>query len=436
MSKWVDRISSHPALARLRKLAETLDATPAPDGSSTEVVESLERLSAVARFALAVISAVDPLFVPVQVLLNLVTPIQEIENQVGNFRAQGGQQFLDTANAHADSLLVAISSLRQVASPEDAAHVREAVTALRKSASNLKHNVEEERRQVVTGLSATRKSLEEAKADIGQQKARLDAAIATFQEQFSKAEDERRSQFSATQTTREERLQAIERDTTALQTKTTEQIQETLAGVPVQATEAIESTLAKSQRQAEEYLAAIGGFEARARELVFLTANTTTVGSYKLIADKQRWEALVWRILAALSFAGLIVFAVWAFVHATAPSTTATWLSVSGRFFAALTFGLLGAFAAREANRFAELENRNRRTELALAALGPFLQGLPQELQDTLRQEVARGIFVENVSRPAAPEGEAAGLKLPAEKQIELAEKALDTAQKIVEKLR
>lgn len=436
MSKWVDRISNHKAITRLRRLAETLEAVRLPKEAPTEVVESLERLIAVTRYAIAVTSSVDPLFVPIQTLANLLPPIQEMENQVAAYQSSSNDQTLELANNHADTLLVALASFRQVASPEEASHVREAVTTLRKSVSQLKHSVEEERRQVVTGLVAARKNLDETKADINSQKARLDSAIAAFQEQFSKAEDDRRTQFSLGQSTREERSQALERELGTLQTKVLEEVQAALGNIPAQAEEAIKNTLAGAESESEELLSKVRHHETRAQELVFLTANTTTVGSYKLIADKQRFEARVWRIVAASAFLGLVIFSVWAFVHATGASTGATWLSVSGRFFAALTFGLLGAFAAREASRFSQLEDRNRRTELALAALGPFLQDVPDNLKHSLREEVARGIFVETAHPAARPEPETQGLKLPSEKQLELVEKALDTTQKMIEKFR
>lgn len=436
MSKWVDRISNHKAITRLRKLAETLDGVKLPKEAPTETVEAFERLIAVARYALAVTSSVDPLLVPPQTLANFITPIQEIESQLSVYQSSSNEQALDIANNHADALLVALAALRQVASPEEASHVREAVTTLRKSVSQLKHSVEEERRQVVTGLVSARKNLDETKADISSQKARLDSAIATFQEQFSKAEDERRNQFSQSQSSREERIQVLEREAAGFQTKASEEIQASLAEIPTLADDAIKQALATTEAESEKLIAAIRRHEARAQELVFLTANTTTVGSYKLVADKQRREALIWRIVAAVSFVGLIGFAVWAFLHASGVPNEANWLSVSGRFFAALTFGLLGAFAAREASRFAQLEDRNRRTELALAALGPFLQDLPDELKHSLREEVARGIFVENSQATARPETEPQGLKLPSEKQLELVEKALETAQKMIEKFK
>lgn len=435
MSKWVDRISNHQALLRLRKISELVAALrPAP---SPEHDEALERLATVAEFAVAAVSATDPVLVPPQVLANLVPPTQEIENQLAQFRANKTAAPLDAANNQADNILAYLAGLRPIALPEDAAAIRTAAQTLRKSASQLRHGVEEERRQTVTALAALRKQLEDTKVEITAQKARLDTAIATFQAQFSKAEEERRSAYSLTMANREQETAATLDAHRAAQKDLAAEAKNALAEMREEAASSTAKALSDLQSQAAALLASIQAQERKARELVFLTANNTTVGNYKTVADKQQREGLVWRILAAAAFAGLIVFGIWAFVHASAPDSRATWLSVSGRIFAALAFGLLGAFAAREANRFAQGEERNRKTELALAALGPYLQGLPDELQNEVRRDVARSVFMVPDSTPDG--GREEGKKeiaLPAERQMEVVEKVLETLQKLIGQLK
>lgn len=64
-----------------------------------------------------------------------------------------------------------------------------------------------------------------------------------------------------------------------------------------------------------------------------------------------------------------------------------------GRTLAALGLGGLAAYAGREAAKHGERERHNRRLELEIASVGPFLAELPKDERDTVLKAVADRTF-------------------------------------------
>uniref|UniRef100_Q47GG6 Uncharacterized protein n=1 Tax=Dechloromonas aromatica (strain RCB) TaxID=159087 RepID=Q47GG6_DECAR len=63
------------------------------------------------------------------------------------------------------------------------------------------------------------------------------------------------------------------------------------------------------------------------------------------------------------------------------------------RAFLSITFGIFAAYAARQASRFFETEQKNRRRALELEALGPFIEPLDKEQRDQFRLQIGERSF-------------------------------------------
>jgi hypothetical protein len=87
----------------------------------------------------------------------------------------------------------------------------------------------------------------------------------------------------------------------------------------------------------------------------------------------------------------LVIFAIVAFRDAQ--QTAIQWGEVGVRVFAALAFGLFGAYAARQAERQEESERHHRRFELELASIDPYLIDFPEEKRQEMKQELAKRMF-------------------------------------------
>lgn len=131
----------------------------------------------------------------------------------------------------------------------------------------------------------------------------------------------------------------------------------------------------------------------RAEELVRVIANTGMVGGYQKIANDERKAANIWQGIAVGAFVCLILFAIFAF--AATLGSNVSWQVFVARAFVAATFGLLAAYAARQADRHESVERSSRRLELALASVDPYLVNLPEDIQHRVKQELAMKFFGE-----------------------------------------
>lgn len=205
-------------------------------------------------------------------------------------------------------------------------------------------------------------SLDTQVARFGQQidasLARADQTIATFQEQFSAAQEAR-----------------AEEHRTSLAS-----IDELSKGSVRTLKESGEEGLAELQQQIES-----------ARNMVSTFAAAGTAHSYGIEAKSQGTAADRWRygaigtgILAAMFAAALLI---------VEPSGNQDWSVVVGKLAVVLALGGLANYAALQSSRHRGREEYNRRLELSVVAFGPFIQELPEEKQLEMRENMAKSLF-------------------------------------------
>ena len=62
----------------------------------------------------------------------------------------------------------------------------------------------------------------------------------------------------------------------------------------------------------------------------------------------------------------------------------------------AVTFGILAAYAARLADKHESIERKNRKMELELAAIDPYLSELPVNTRHKIKEELASRLFAQS----------------------------------------
>ena len=138
--------------------------------------------------------------------------------------------------------------------------------------------------------------------------------------------------------------------------------------------------------------------------------NTGMVGGYQHVANSERKSAVIWKCVTVVSMIGLVVFGVLAFVGTEAADFS--WSKLGGRVFAAATIGILAAFAARQSAWHDDRERYNRRMELELASIDPYLANLPKDIQDKVKEVLAERFFGQKEPAKGAKRSETSGTSL------------------------
>jgi|GEM_PF-1449126 len=402
MSRWDDDFKNHQIHNNLQSVSNLLKEIKNFDDQDPEIFEEIDRLNQIIRYVPIVFGKVDPVMIPLKIIDELNQIIINITGDLNNYKNTKDRAQLINANGRAENLLVKISNLIIPSDYADIKGVREATSSLRKSVGQYIRNIKNEENNFKKGIKGFEGKTNELSATIDNQKTRLDEAITQFQQQFSQAEEQRRGQFTQSQ---EKWTQEF---TVAVEKRKTEftQEQEDLKRAQGEFINEInnkkdsfenelktknEQFIKELSAKVESYIKKFEDYKKRAQELVHVIADTGMVGGYQEFANKERKAALLWKIVAVLSFMGLIGFAIVAFYIVLQGEIK--WPLVAGRVFVASTFGVLGAYAARLADRHEEKEKINRRMELELASIDPYLVGLPEEVIHKLKASLAERLF-------------------------------------------
>jgi hypothetical protein len=351
------------------------------------------------------LDALDPALIPLGVLNNLDSQLANIESECNAFESDQSIAHLVNASNHADTLLVQFSNLPRITGLDELSGMRQAATSYRRSVAQYQRYVTAERDGLKAPINKVKDELQEVRSVIATEKSRVDSVVAELQKQFSEAEERRRQEAQVAEEKRKTQFDATE-------AKRQEQIRDNM--------KALESDSRHLLDDIEEK-------RVRAQDLVYVISNTGMVGGYQRVANRAFKSTVVWQAIAAASLVGLVIFAILAFLDTQGADFS--WPRLAGRAFVAAAFGILAAYAARQADRSEVAEAKSRRLELALASVDPYLVSLPEEEQQRIKQDLAVTFFTAEERTPLGREvrvkGNAADLlRMALELAADLARKA------------
>jgi hypothetical protein len=374
MSEWDDRVSKHPTTQGLRQLVELANVFPAsPDPAVTEaeqrakqVIQALNRL----------IDETDPTLVTQGMLDRLSGPVSNALSALSAYVSGNDAQQLANANTFLDGgldNLVGWAALRLQTRPiavRDAAAsyrraAREFMDGLHKTVSALRGEADEVSARLVAvqdeaskSAMETQRALDELRAVVEAQKARLDDAIATFQKQFADAEQ---SRAQAAQ----EAASALSEEHRVLREKLTS--------------------------DAAEVLGAMSQQRERAEKLVDVIGAIGFSGGFGTYARQQQQSADIWRRVSVGSLIVLIAVVAWYVWNHV--GVALTWEALAERLIFVVPLAALATYAGAQSSRHRSVEQFARKVELELAALDPYLTLLPDPERIAIKTKLADRLF-------------------------------------------
>jgi hypothetical protein len=167
-------------------------------------------------------------------------------------------------------------------------------------------------------------------------------------------------------------------------------------------TDAIDTQMEEGQKTLDERLADVAGKAAvlldqlernrdKAKELVGIIASTGMAGGYEKAALEDDRQANRWRWIALVSMIGIVGFAIYALV-ATVRGEFDTGEFIS-KVFVSFTFGIIAAYAGREAEKHRRRQQTNRRLHLEFASIDAYLASLPATERNAIKAAIADRIF-------------------------------------------
>lgn len=416
MPQFIDRIRAHQVNNSAQVLAETLQQSRGELPDDAEAVLAHERLTQIVSLLQRLLREADAnLLVPG----NLDAIHQYISNVLGevrNFASTRNASHLYTANTYADSIVSQFPAFPRPLSAVDLGELTQTVNAARSNLTDTIANMAARYSTTRAELDGLTQRVGELTAEIDKQKARLDTAIVQYQEQFSRSEAQRLADFTAAEQKRagDANSAAGERDNLWANE---------VAAIKLQHKEQVDA----AKLAADTLMGELEERKQEATRIVGIISENGLVHGYRKVADAEAKSAENWHKVAAGAMIALILFALFAF-WGTIHGETVNWGVFAARAFVAAAIGILAAYAARLAGEHRDNERRNRRLELELAALDPFLAPLPEEKRLEVKRQMADKLFGQVDVAPAKADRQTTGSV--ADVAVLLAETVRDVVKK------
>ncbi|GIV28631.1 MAG: hypothetical protein KatS3mg027_2445 [Bacteroidia bacterium] len=173
-----------------------------------------------------------------------------------------------------------------------------------------------------------------------------------------------------------------------------------------QAKQKLEEQINNIQKDSKQILDELNKKLEEAKKIVNVIGNVAISHSYKETAEYHKKQANKFRCIS-LGFMVVSVVYLIVIIILTTMHHNADWWQSLIRIVAATLFIYPAQYAAAQSNKHRELENYNRKMELDLAAINPFIELLDEnkkkEIKEKLVERYFKPIEIEKVSDNAIP---------------------------------
>ncbi|WP_454845513.1 hypothetical protein [Ralstonia thomasii] len=341
-----------------------------PDVDANEQARyARDKIFTAANLVSSHLNSATEVLVSFQGLQQLNGVLQNVLTEISNYISNKNVGHLNNAANHVDQQVIpqlwtfALSTLDSI-KPTDSALVQ-----------TVSRNLEESSKQFVQERDAVKSSLAnltkktaelENKATemttvIATQKAEAMSVTTVVQAEYSKGEAERKELFS----------------------KSIEQF-----------TKEFGDYKTSTKDRADEFISQLSTKRDEAANIVQVVGNIGVTGNYQNIANKENDAANFWRWATVCFFAVGVAIAVATFVEFwKEPVSTQNFWSIGIRLLYAIAITAPAWYTAKESARHRTNSDRAKQTELELASLGPFIELMPKEKKDAIREELTKKYF-------------------------------------------
>jgi len=407
MTESSDRLSGHAVMTELRSLSTQMGEAAERASQDADATLLFARMRATETAAVALMNGADPLLVADSVMNGLASNIQSWCTHLSAYTNGGNASNLANAIGYVDNVLTLLAQVPTVSRSGDSLSAFKAYSS---AVQTYMGDVESRYLETKGSASTLASRIEQLERQTSQLVAQVSSTANAQQQQFSQSQEQRLTEFGNTQQQRTAEFAAA----TAQQRQATDEFLKTEAARVTEAAQEnedrlkqlvsdSEATIAKTDQEYRETAGAlISDLEAHkksADELVGIISERGVTSHYQKVADSARTAMFAWQIITIIALGALILAAVFEFLPALRNGWN--WGVIAGRLFVTIAVALLAGYAGTEARENQKVMRENRQREMDLAAVGPYLASLPEEIRQQFRLKLAERIFTPPVGTSA-----------------------------------
>jgi len=403
MNDWLKNLEEHQvhkAISQLDHVLERFENTVFPKDIEVPIQE-VNRIKVLRGYIYNKINHTDPFMISIKVLDMLASDLENINSEMIRFIDSQDMRYLYSAMNTVD-FAIQHSVFPMISTQYDIEGMHEAITAFRRSLGQNNRHIMNEISDIQNNIININEDRKHISNDIDIQKSKVDTLIINsqqtinnhiqkMQEQTSDLKNEFQTKFIQAQEIRSEK-------TNEEMLKLQDSIQKVIREVHAELDTAknhvnteVKNTILQAHSDIQELLETITIHKDKAEEMLGIISASAMSGGYKEVADVEGKRAFGWHIIGIFAAIGLIGFAIYAFRETL--SINVKWSVFGARIFVASSFALLAAYSERQANKHRHVERVNRRWQLILASVNPYLADLDESDQKVIKKSVAESVF-------------------------------------------
>lgn len=401
MTDWLEKRNAHSIDDSLSDLGIVLKQISKLKEKDQIVRDAISRISAFRDYLMQSLKQFDPIITPFSTLDTLNKHISTITSRLQQYSNTGGENFLEGALSTVD-VAISQANFPLIQNSQDIEGLHDSIVAFRRSMGQHSRHLTERFKETNEKAADLEHQLSELEKAIDNQKARTDNFAGQAQQQLNAVQQDTQQQFTSMirdyqnkfAQNQEKRSEQVEGEMKDFREKTEQILNEKrieLNALLKEQKEAISKTQEDTSLKVNELIEKIEEHRDKAEELLGIISKSAMSSGYKGVADTEGKRAFAWHIAGILAACGLIVFAIIAFKETL--SVDVKWSVFGARVFVASAFALFAAYAERQANRHRHIERVNRRWQLVLASLNPYLADLNEDDQKEIKKRVAETVF-------------------------------------------
>lgn len=389
MDKWVNRYTNHKVHADLVIFLDELNQILGQE-LPKEIYDDISRLKLSIEHIQQILSQAIPHLVTEHQLNNIASSAQNSLSELRNYNSNRNVGHIENANSNIEQALSTAQALPTL-KPSKKEGLASLITHFSKNIQNTiddltqkKVGIENELKQTQDNISALKNDLQSLLSALQKQQESILNLSTQFQEQFFNQQEERRKEFGNEVAKLKEQSEAL---ISELDQKFTEEAQDLEKGV---------LDLQKNiQLGGETFVSELQNKSEKASKLLESVGITTHTYGYAGVANQERQSGNWLRsfaIILMLISVGILIGPT--LFHLVIERTAVDWQNILYRIPTSIIVFIPAFYLAREAAKHREFEVQNKRIELELAALNPYLELFKEDEKNKIKEELVRNYFI------------------------------------------
>lgn len=402
MSRWNDNFKNHAFWSTFNSLKSIFIDESFYSGQDPQILSEISRLHKVISYIESYLEQVDTELTPKSSLDGLASPITNVLQHVASFKSNPNTSYLTTANDYADAAIVFVRQMPTSNNANDKKSIAKSTLSYVKSTEDQLKKVSEfidveiaDKAEKILGVE---KDVSSTKTELADLKTKLAAVEQTIQKQTA----EFNNQFQLSEKSRLDKF-------TLLETKLETKLDETSAKLQDKADNELSVLAIKS----EVIVKVLSSYQEKAAKVYGVVSNTLQAGAYSSYANEEkssanffRWSAIILMIIAV----GILVVPEIIKIYKNLEDYQLDWRLTLGRVPFSLILFVPAFYLARESGKHRNTEIVNRRRELILSTIDPYLALFDPIKAAEIKSNIANGIFSETTQTEDSSVSEASNV--------------------------